>query len=491
MAKTVNGTKNADKITVNTSSVIVVTGKKKRKFTITKSGKNIISGLAGKDKITVSGGKKNSIYGDAGNDTITVNKKVGTGNKIYGGEGKDTFIINGGKKNSYYGGAGKDTITIKGGNGNYLYGGSGDDKINIAGGKGSIIYGGSLGGQFENDTFIHSSGTATIKDYWKDTLSFKNAVTDVTISGKNITFITGTNGSLTVENCLGNLEQITERGKKKNFYSVSGQSNFYASDDDDIIAINKVNKVSLPKVYGKSGNDTLIGTDEGEYLYGDDGNDVLYGGAGYDNLYGGAGNDILYGGTGGGILDGGAGKDILYGGAGSDDLDGGAGNDILYGYAGKDNLDGGAGTDVLYGGADDDWMYGGAGNDTLYGEAGNDGLYGAEGDDILYGGAGDDFLLDTEGKNNFYGGAGDNTLFANISNNARDTFFFGCDCTGTNEINGFCSGTGTDNDVIKLIEGVTIRSGFITDGSDAVATLSTGGTIRIVGCAGQTINVSK
>ena len=108
-------------------------------------------------------------------------------------------------------------------------------------------------------------------------------------------------------------------------------------------------------------------------------------------------------------------------------------------------------------------------------------LYGADDNDVLYGGVAYD---------NLFGGAGANVLFAS-NNNVRDTFFFSRDCTGTNEINGFCSGTGVDNDLIKLTEGVAIKSGFITDGPDAVATLSTGETLRIVGCAGQTINVSK
>ena len=49
MAKTVTGTKKADQITVNTANVIVVTGKKKKTVSITKSGKNYIHGAAGKD----------------------------------------------------------------------------------------------------------------------------------------------------------------------------------------------------------------------------------------------------------------------------------------------------------------------------------------------------------------------------------------------------------------------------------------------------------
>ena len=72
---TVKGTAKVDSFTVNSSSVIVVTGKKSSTKKISKNGKNRIYGAAAKDTFTVKGGKLNYIYGDAGNDTITVTSK--------------------------------------------------------------------------------------------------------------------------------------------------------------------------------------------------------------------------------------------------------------------------------------------------------------------------------------------------------------------------------------------------------------------------------
>jgi Ca2+-binding RTX toxin-like protein len=64
-------------------------------------------------------------------------------------------------------------------------------------------------------------------------------------------------------------------------------------------------------VYGGSGDDVLVGSDDADVLYGGGGNDVLVGGGGNDSLYGQAGSDLLVGGTGADVLVGGTGSDIL------------------------------------------------------------------------------------------------------------------------------------------------------------------------------------
>jgi Ca2+-binding RTX toxin-like protein len=92
---------------------------------------------------------------------------------------------------------------------------------------------------------------------------------------------------------------------------------------------------------GGPGNDTLMGTDQGDVLIGGDGNDVLSGGAGDDFLDGGSGNDTLHGGSG---------NDILLGGAGNDQLSGNGGRDLLIGGAGSDVLSGNGGHDILISG---------------------------------------------------------------------------------------------------------------------------------------------
>ncbi|MBD1804977.1 hypothetical protein H6F98_05865 [Microcoleus sp. FACHB-SPT15] len=95
--------------------------------------------------------------------------------------------------------------------------------------------------------------------------------------------------------------------------------------------------IDTPLAYGRTGNDTLYGSDGSE--------DTLYGNRGNDTLFGNDGDDSLFGGYG---------SDTLYGGAGADELYGGAGNDYLIGYGGGtnpefdfDTLEGGTGADTF------------------------------------------------------------------------------------------------------------------------------------------------
>ena len=313
---------------------------------------------------------------DAGNviNTFAVN-----------GNAKDNIIFVGKAGGTYRGGIGNDTINITGSGKSIVYGDDGIDTININGGQNSILYGNA-----EIDTFSHTSGTATIKDYAAgETLSFKNAITAVTISSNNITFTAGSSGSVTVENGVGKVTQVTEMDKKKNFYVVpDGSVDYLASDADDLIAVNSF-QGSYTSVYAGKGDDTLYGSAGDDSLYGDDGNDTLYGGTGNDQMYGDvafgeAGNDILYGEDGNDWMNGGYGEDILYGGAGNDTLNGEKGDDILYGEDGDDVMGGLDGNDVLYGGAGNDRMYGHAGNDLLDGGSGNNELGGGDGRDIFF-----------------------------------------------------------------------------------------------------------
>ena len=95
---------------------------------------------------------------------------------------------------------------------------------------------------------------------------------------------------------------------------------------------------NITDVLGGSGNDILIGNDQGDLLRGNGGNDTITGGAGDDILVGGPGNDIITGG---------AGQDLLFGGLGRDNLSGGVGEDIL--FSGTTTFDGdGATLDLLH-----------------------------------------------------------------------------------------------------------------------------------------------
>ncbi|MEM7547519.1 MAG: LamG-like jellyroll fold domain-containing protein [Pseudomonadota bacterium] len=106
----------------------------------------------------------------------------------------------------------------------------------------------------------------------------------------------------------------------------------------------------LEAVWGSAGKDTMVGTNDDDYLLGSYGKDKLKGMAGNDVLDGGVGKDKLKGGGGNDDLHGGKGKDKLIGGGDDDMIFGGKGKDVLKGGAGNDTLDGGGGKDILVGG---------------------------------------------------------------------------------------------------------------------------------------------
>jgi len=86
-----------------------------------------------------------------------------------------------------------------------------------------------------------------------------------------------------------------------------------------------------------SGNHTMIGSNQNNYIQGGSGNDTVTAAGGNDTVQSGAGDDSV---------DGGTGNDKLYGGDGSDVLLGGDGNDTLKGGSGNDTMDGGDGNDT-------------------------------------------------------------------------------------------------------------------------------------------------
>src|SRR5256885_849188 len=62
---------------------------------------------------------------------------------------------------------------------------------------------------------------------------------------------------------------------------------------------------------GTTGNDTLIGGNENDFMAGDSGDDSIVGGGGNDTIFGDGGNDRI---------EGGAGNDSISGGGGQDDI---------------------------------------------------------------------------------------------------------------------------------------------------------------------------
>jgi Ca2+-binding RTX toxin-like protein len=143
---------------------------------------------------------------------------------------------------------------------------------------------------------------------------------------------------------------------------------------------------------GDAGNDSLIGTEEGDILHGGPGNDYVSGGPGNDIIDGENGHDQLFGADGADIIDGGDGNDYIAGGLDNDMIDGGSGDDQLFGADGSDDIHGGNGHDYISGATGNDALYGDAGDDEIYGADGNDNLDGGSGLDYLSGGTGNDWL---------------------------------------------------------------------------------------------------
>ncbi|WP_040502372.1 cadherin-like domain-containing protein [Herbaspirillum sp. YR522] len=221
-------------------------------------------------------------------------------------------------------------------------------------------------------------------------------------------------------------------------------------------------------LYGRAGDDHLIGSKHFDRLYGGSGDDLLFGDAGHDWMAGGAGNDtyLLLEGSGNDTLEiyreghqwASVNRDVIHFGdirstqlRGLKRLDG----DLVVEYGDNDSvriarffvderarpaqfrfadavgwspdalLDAYAmaltnGPDELrldntrartvYAKGGDDVIIAGSGNTALHGGDGNDTLDGGAGNDLLFGGNGDDVLNYSAGRNLLIGGAGDDIL---------------------------------------------------------------------------------
>lgn len=101
-----------------------------------------------------------------------------------------------------------------------------------------------------------------------------------------------------------------------------------------------------------SGDDTFVGTLNG---------DTVHGNAGDDSVAGGFGNDLIYGNEDDDLLVAGVGNDTVFGGPGFDTVAGGNDEDLLFGGTGDDTIQAGSGSDVIV------WREG-DGNDLILGD---------------------------------------------------------------------------------------------------------------------------
>ncbi len=126
--------------------------------------------------------------------------------------------------------------------------------------------------------------------------------------------------------------------------------------DDENLSVKRPFFPDYVALFGRGGDDTLLGESDDDYLDGGHGRDSIRGDSGNDTILGGDDNDLLYGVSGQDIIYGEGQNDKIYGGRDgeSDTLYGGAGNDSLYGESGQEYLHGGSGNDYIEGGSDND-----------------------------------------------------------------------------------------------------------------------------------------
>ncbi|MDF2235095.1 M10 family metallopeptidase C-terminal domain-containing protein [Albimonas sp. CAU 1670] len=330
-------------------------------------GDDTLSGMGGAD-ILDGGDGADEIYGGAGDDTLYGGTTSNAWN--YGGGFLDVAdTIHGGDDDDYIdGGEGGDTLFGDAGD-DSVFGGDGDDVIYGGDGAGATAGADSVdGGEGDDEIFSGAGGLTATGGDGDDTLDAS----------------TGT-ASLLIGDSLTETTAVFDAGAW--------------------------------------GDDTLVGSGEG---------DTIHGGFGDDLVAGGAGDDTIYAGSGADSVDGGADDDLIqvtmqvYGASGAvaATVDGGAGDDALVlatsaldtgtlGYV----VDLAAGTAELVG-----WSGGVAtavspartvafsGIETLVGSAGIDLISGADGDDVIYGGDGDDTVFASLGDDTLYGGDGENDV---------------------------------------------------------------------------------
>lgn len=312
----VNGTDFAIATLVTTADVTGTTGDD----TLTASGGDIVSALAGNDTMTGSNLSYAEIYAGAGDDVINMGS-FAQNSAAYGGEGNDSFNINYSSGSEYFGGDGNDVFNIMGGFGSIhdftIDGGAGDDEVQFV---------------FHNDsqvTLTGGTGTDTLQvsmnfeqyDYinaFGGTIDITNNVTSSFYSGLTLTggfeVLIATGGGRTDTLRGGSGNDVLEDG---GFWAEDGPGSFY---------------------YGYGGND---------FLYGMAGDDVIIGTGGQDILSGGEGDDVIT--SGGHYLQG---YNDSSGDSSSETIIsratmiGGEGNDVLNSY-GVDTLEGGEGDDTL------------------------------------------------------------------------------------------------------------------------------------------------
>jgi Ca2+-binding RTX toxin-like protein len=373
-------------------------------------------GSAGADAIilTIAGAGGRSIFGFGGSDILGGR----AGNDYIDGGTENDYLYGRNGDDQLFGGAGVDELngegnndTLQGGLGNdVLYGGSGSDTANFQDHYGNYSGGWSI--NFSTQTAITETSVSVFA-YVTETDTMNSIENAIGSEGNDAFFVVGTN---TVDGRGGNDILVLADYAP----SVVGIGNQIAANDTVNMQLGTstreasfgtiqfanfvtqtVNFQSIEILRTGIGNDSVIGTANGDTIYGEDGADSLRGAGGADTLNGGLGADNLWGG---------AGADAHIGGDGAGEVDYARYDDANFGnlvirldapslntgaafgdtYTGIEGLVGGLGNDTVVGNASANYLFGGGGADNIYGQAGADYLNGGLGANNLWGGAGAD-----------------------------------------------------------------------------------------------------
>jgi Ca2+-binding RTX toxin-like protein len=321
-------------------------------------------GLLGDDTLNGGGDVDWASYSDA-NGSITANLATGLAT---GADGNDTLI----NIENINGSAFNDTLT----------GDAGDN---------------SLSGNDGNDTLLGGDG----RDYLK--------------GGAGVDYYDGGNGSDTAffEDGLVGLV-------------INLKTGVVANDGFN----NQEQIANVENLHGTYQADYIQMGDSGGYVFGRSGNDTLIGGLGNDNFIGGSGNDSIVGGDGSDNVD-----------YFNDDFDGGSLQPT------------GVTVDLANGFADDGWgdkdtlsgienIVGSRFNDALIGDANNNRMNGRGGDDTLIGGSGDDVFNGGSGNDNMIGG--DGIDFVNYLDDGYNDGYNGGSLQSTGVVVDLARGTASD-----------------------------------------------
>ncbi|MBX9622691.1 MAG: hypothetical protein K2X82_02645 [Gemmataceae bacterium] len=429
-------------------------------------GQDSLRGGEGSDTIDGRGGD-DAVYGEAGNDDVT----GGDGSDaVYGGAGDDT-VRGGPGRDVLYGGAGSDRLEAGDGTlGDLVYGEAGDDTL--TGGDGiDLLDGGvgndSLAGGAMGDLLVGDDGDDTLDGGAGRDLLLGGAGNDLLRAGDVVAPNSKTWSDIYKELLDEEVKLVAQataldRRLEDPALDPTTRAILWAERlliDRRIASINdtqtdllRYQGITVDRLDGGAGNDTLFGSDRGDQLNGNYGSDTIYHSAGADTVMGGTAADAddplndaddplndsdedVY------VVQGTAGADIITMTYTSDTGDaavvvnGGRGTVAnrleiesvrIEGLGGDDRitlaglrqkvpfrtvaLDGGAGNDVLDAGsflarqdtlaADDRYE----GSTELLGGGGDDTLTGGAGDDTLDGGPGADrFMIDVTDRVTFRG----------------------------------------------------------------------------------------